>query len=139
MRDATGAVRQFVLGAGLLGRGLGLVLRTPRLFGLGLLPALISGVLYAAALVTLVAFLPRLTGAVTWFADGWASGWHDVLRVLAGTALLGVAGLLGVVTFTAVTLLIGDPFYERISERVEVRFGGVRGQVPVIWWRSIMA
>lgn len=138
MGDPAGAVRQFVLGAGLLGRGLGLVLRTPRLFGLGLLPALISGVLYAAALVTLVAFLPRLTWAVTRFAGGWSSGWHDVLRVLAGMALLGVAGLLGVLTFTAVTLLIGDPFYERISERVEDRFGGVPGDVPVIWWRTLV-
>jgi CysZ protein len=57
------------------------VLRRPRLLGLGLLPALISGVVYVAALITLIAFLPELTGSVTWFADDWASGWHDVLRI----------------------------------------------------------
>ena len=35
-------------------------------------------------------------------------------------------------TFTAVTLLIGDPFYEKISELVEERYGGVPGAVEVV-------
>jgi CysZ protein len=131
-----GAVRQFVLGMSLLGRGVGLVLRTPRLLGLGLLPALIAGALYAAALVSLIIFLPDLSRTVTWFADGWGS-WRDVLRVLGGFALLGAGVLLGVLTFTAVTLLIGDPFYEAISERVEHRYGGVPDAVEVPFWRSL--
>jgi CysZ protein len=121
----------------LLGRGLGLVLRAPRLLGLGLLPALIAGLLYAAALSTLIAFLPELSQTVTWFADDWSTGWRDLLRVLAGTALFGAALLLGVLTFTAVTLLMGDPFYERISELVEARYGGVPNEVEIVWWRSL--
>ena len=131
------AVRQFLTGAGLLGRGLGIVLRSPRLLGLGLIPALISGALYATALFFLIDNLPQLTGAVTWFADDWAQGWRDVMRILAGIGLLGVTGLFGVLTFTAVTLLIGDPFYERISERVEDRFGGVPDQVEVGFWPGL--
>jgi CysZ protein len=122
---------------GLLGRGLGLVLRTPRLLGLGLLPALIAGLLYAGALVALIAFLPELSHAVTGFADDWSVGWRDLLRVLAQIALLGAAVLLGVLAFTAVTLAIGDPFYERISDLVESRYGGVPDEVEVVWWRSI--
>jgi CysZ protein len=132
-----GAVRQFVLGASLLGRGLGLCLRNPRLLGLGILPALIAGVLYAAALATLIVFVDDLAGAVTWFADDWSPGWRDVVRILAGAALVGAGGLLSVLTFTAVTLLIGDPFYEKISELVEKRFGGVPGAVEIVWWRSL--
>jgi CysZ protein len=132
-----GAVRQFVLGMSLLGRGVGLVLRTPRLLGLGLLPALIAGALYAAALVSLIIFLPDLSRTVTWFADGWGASWRDLLRVLGGFALLGAGVLLGVLTFTAVTLLIGDPFYEAISERVEHRYGGVPDAVEVPFWRSL--
>jgi CysZ protein len=132
-----GAVRQFFLGVRLLGRGLGQVARAPRLLGLGLLPALIAGVLYAAALITLIAFLPELSRAVTWFADDWSTGWRDLLRVLAAVALLGAEGLLGVLTFTAVTLLIGDPFYERISRLVEARYGGVPNEVEILWWRSL--
>jgi CysZ protein len=121
----------------LLGRGIGLVLRTPRLLGLGLLPALIAGAFYTAALVTLIIFMPDLSHAVTWFADDWATGWRDLLQVLAGLALLGAVLLLGVLTFTAVTLLIGDPFYEAISARVEHRYGGVPDAVEVPFWRSL--
>jgi CysZ protein len=131
------AVRQFLHGAALLGRGLALVLRHPRLLAIGLIPALISGLLYTVALVVLIDFLPQLTGGVTGFADDWATGWHDLLRVLAGIALLGVAVLLGVLTFTAVTLLIGDPFYERISELVEEQHGGVPDEVEVSFWQSL--
>jgi CysZ protein len=134
--DPAGAARQFVLGASLLGRGLSIVLRRPRMLGLGLLPAVISGLLYAAALIALIRFLPDLARSVTWFADDWA-GWRDLLRILAGLALLGSATLLGVLTFTAVTLLIGDPFYERISGLVEAQYGGVPGGSEVVWWRTL--
>jgi CysZ protein len=134
---ARGAVRQFASGVGLLGRGLSLCLRSPKLLALGILPALIAGVLYAAALVTLVLFVDDLAGVVTWFADDWPAGWRNTVRVGAGLALVGVGGLLSVLTFTAVTLLIGDPFYERISELVESRLGGVAGEVEVPWWRSL--
>jgi CysZ protein len=137
-RDAPlGVVRRFLLGAGLLGRGLGLVLRSPKLLLLGLLPALIAGVVYGIALWVLIDFLPQIAGGVTWFADDWGSGGRDLIRVLAGVAVLGVAVLLGILTFTAVTLAIGDPFYERISELVEDRFGGVPDAVEVSFWRSL--
>ncbi|HET6482492.1 MAG TPA: EI24 domain-containing protein [Actinoplanes sp.] len=130
-------VRQFLGGAGLLGRGLGIVLRSPKLLGLGLLPALISGLLYGTALFFLIDYLPELSRGVTWFADDWAEGGRDAVRIFAGIALLGVSGLLGVLTFTAVTLLVGDPFYERISELVEDQFGGVTGAVEVGFWPSL--
>ncbi|MEU4213897.1 EI24 domain-containing protein [Actinoplanes sp. NPDC026623] len=132
-----GAVRQFATGAGLLGRGVVLVLRNPRMLGLGLLPALISGILYAAALAALIAYVGDLSATVTWFADDWSSAWRDLIRVLAGVALIGFGGLFGVLTFTAVTLLIGDPFYEKISGLVESRLGGVRDEVEVSVARSL--
>ncbi|MBO3740598.1 EI24 domain-containing protein [Actinoplanes flavus] len=135
-RPAT-ALREFFTGAGLLGRGLGLVLGSPRLFLIGLIPALISGVLYTTAMVLLLRFLPDLSAQVTWFADDW-SGWlRGTFRVLGGTAVLGLSVLLGVLTFTAVTLLIGDPFYEKISELVEDRFGGVPEAVNLGFWESL--
>jgi CysZ protein len=129
------AVRQFLLGAGLLGRGLGLCLRSPRMLALGMLPALIAGILYATALILLITHLGSAIEAVTWFADDWSTVWRDLFRVFAGLALIGVAGLLSVLTFTAVTLLIGDPFYEKISGLVEDRFGGIPGgevEVPLL-------
>jgi CysZ protein len=136
--QATGsAARRFAGGAGLLGRGLGLVLRNPRMLGLGLLPALISGALYVAALVTLIVFINDLSAGVTWFADDWSTGWRDLIRIVAGAALLGLSGLIGVLTFTAVTLLVGDPFYEKISGLVEARYGGVPDEVEVSLGRSL--
>ncbi|MEU4421120.1 EI24 domain-containing protein [Actinoplanes sp. NPDC024001] len=130
-------MREFVTGVSLLARGLALVLRNPRLLGLGLLPALLSGVLYTVGLVLLIRFLPDISEQVTWFADDW-SGWlRDTVQVLAGAGVLGLSVLLGVLTFTAVTLLIGDPFYEKISELVEDRFGGVPDEVETSLWRSL--
>jgi CysZ protein len=129
--------RQFLFGASLLGRGLGLVLRSPRLLVIGLVPALISGLLYATALFFLIRYLPGLSRAVTWFADDWTEVLRGLTRVVAGAGLLGVGVLLGILTFTAVTLLIGDPFYEEISEQVEDEFGGVPDEVEVGFWRSL--
>jgi CysZ protein len=113
------------------------VLRNPGMLGLGLLPGLISGVLYLAALAALVAYIGDVSAAVTWFADDWSSVWRDLTRLLAGAALIGLSGLFGVLTFTAVTLLIGDPFYERISGLVERRLGGVPDEVEVSLGRSL--
>jgi CysZ protein len=132
-----GAARQFFVGAGLLGRGLGIILSSPKLLLLGLIPAVITGALYLTALVFLVDYLPDLAATVTWFADDWSELWRGVIRVVGGAGVLGVALLLGILTFTAVTLLIGDPFYERISELVEDRFGGVPDEVEVGFWPSL--
>ncbi len=133
---ATGAA-EFLLGMRLLGRGLALYGRNPRLILLGLIPAVISGLLYVGLFVLLLVYISDLAGAVTWFADGWAAGWRQAARIVAGLGILGLAGLLGALSYTAVTLLIGDPFYERISARIEDRYGGVPDEVTVPWWRSL--
>jgi CysZ protein len=85
---------------------------------------LVTTVVYGAAAGVLLYFLGDLAGAVTWFADSWPAAARTLARVLAGLAILGVAGLVGVVSFTAVALAIGEPFYERISHRVEQWCGG---------------
>ena len=62
-----GAVRQFLTGAGLLGRGLGLVLRSPKLLGLGLLPAADRRHRSTRSPWSLlIDFLPQLSRGVTW-------------------------------------------------------------------------
>ncbi|WBB79011.1 EI24 domain-containing protein [Micromonospora sp. WMMD882] len=134
---AASAVGRFFSGVGLLLRGLNLYARSPRLMLLGVVPALISGAIYLTALGTLVYFIDDVAAWVTLFADDWSTTARNLLRVTAGLALLGVGGLLGVLTFTAVTLVIGDPFYEKISEQVEQRYGGTPGQVEVPFWPSL--
>lgn len=134
---AAGKVGQFLSGIGLLFKGFAIYARQPRLVLLGLVPALITGVLFVAAFATLVYFVDDLAAAVTPFADVWSAGARTAVRLVAGIAFLGLGGLVGVLTFVAVTLVVGDPFYETISERVEDRFGGVPGAVDVPWYRSL--
>lgn len=93
--------------------------RHGRQFGLGLLPGLITLLLYAAALVALALWG---TDFVTWatpFADDWSSPWAGLFRGFLTAVLFALGLLLSVVTFTAVTLLIGQPFYENLSEAVD--------------------
>jgi CysZ protein len=113
------------LGAGVadLGRGFAVWGTSPRLMLLGAVPAALVGVVFAAALVGLVAALPALTAAVTPFAAHWDPTLREGVRVLAGIALLLLVGVLLVLVFTAVVLTVGDPFYERISRAVEARLG----------------
>jgi CysZ protein len=133
----TATARQFFFGVRLLGQGLSLYARTPKLLLLGIIPALISGAVFVGGFVALFVFLDELAAAATWFADGWSAESRSVARVVAGVGIAGVAVFLGVLSFTALTLLIGDPFYEKISERIEHRLGGVPGEVNLPWWRSL--
>ncbi|MGN9810666.1 EI24 domain-containing protein [Micromonospora sp. BQ11] len=134
---STSAVGRFLSGVGLLLRGLGLYVRSPGLMLLGVLPALISAVLFVTAFVLLAYVVDDLAALVTPFADDWSSTARSLVRVIAGLAFLGLGGLLAVVGFTAVTLVIGDPFYEKISERVEERLGGTPGGVELSFWPSL--
>lgn len=129
---------QFVAGLRMLGRGLALYGRSPRLVLLGVLPALIAFALLVVGFVALGYFIGDIARAVTWFADGWTSWARDLARVLAGIAVLGVAALLAIIGFTAFTLAIGDPFYEKIAEEVDDRCGGLRGAVDLPWWRELL-
>ncbi|TDB78856.1 EI24 domain-containing protein [Micromonospora sp. KC721] len=133
----TGAVGRFFAGVGLLLRGLGLYVRSPGLMLLGVVPALISGALFVTAFATLAYFVEDLAAWVTPFADDWPTSTRSLTRVIAALAFLGLGGLLAVVSFTAVTLVLGDPFYEKLSERVEERLGGTPGAVEVPFWASL--
>lgn len=132
-----GVAAQFISGVGLFLRGVAMYARSPGLVLLGIVPALISGALFVGAYATLAYFVTDLAEWATPFADDWSPGLRNVTRIVAGLALLGLGGLLSVLTFTAVTLVIGDPFYEKISERVEERYGGVPGEVEIPWYRSL--
>lgn len=127
----------FGSGVGLLFKGLAIYGRSPKLVLLGMVPAVISGTLYLAGLGALIYFSADLAALITPFADDWSAWARDGVRLIAGLALLGLGGLLGVLTFTAITLVIGDPFYEQISERVEARLGGVPDEIELPWWRSL--
>ncbi len=119
------AVQEFVAGAGLLGRGLGLIARRPRLFGLGAIPPAITSLVFIGVLVAMITQLERLVGWLTPFADDWSPGAASLIRLLVGVALVAGLVLIMVITFTALTLAIGSPIYDKLSESVEREFGPV--------------
>lgn len=120
-----GFVGELVVGAGLLGRGLRLIARQPRLFLLGAIPPLITSVIFTGLLVALIMELDPAVDWLTPFADGWARGLATAIRVLVGAALVSGAVLLMVISFTTLTLALGSPLYDKLSESVEASFGEV--------------
>ncbi|MFF0444999.1 EI24 domain-containing protein [Streptomyces sp. NPDC004609] len=131
-------MRDLAVGFGYLMKGQRWVLGHGRWFGFGLLPGLLTLVLYVGALIGLGYGADDL---VEWstssFADDWPSPWlgifHGVLTALTFTFGLFVA----VVTFTAVTLLIGQPFYESLSEQVDRSEGGRVPRSGLPLWREL--
>jgi CysZ protein len=127
---------EVVQGLGLFARGAVTVLRSPRLLLLGAVPALIVSLFYVAALITLVVWLPDLAVGITPFADGWSDGARTTAQVAAGAAIAGAAAAVAVVTFVAVTLVVGGPFYERLSEIVDDELGAPP-PLATSWTRSV--
>lgn len=116
-------MRDFTTGFGYVGKGLRWAAGNGRSWALGLVPALIALVLYAAALAALAYWAGDIAVWATPFADDWDSPWQGLLRGLfVALLLLGGIGF-ALLTFTAVALLIGDPFYEALSGRVEESAG----------------
>jgi CysZ protein len=133
-----GVVQDFFRGTVMLLRGLKLYGTNPRLILLGLLPALITGVVFIGLYVLLIIFADNLANAVTPFADGWSSFARGTVRGFAEIAFLGSGALIAILLFTATTLVVGDPFYEKISELVEERESGHKTEFPELpWWRSL--
>ncbi|WP_119696276.1 EI24 domain-containing protein [Microbacterium halotolerans] len=116
-------MRGFWRGVRTLFDGFGWWRQAPGAMALGLVPAVIVAALATAAIVTLAAFAPALVSALTPFADGWHPFWAGALRVAIGLALVAGTAVAAAVTFTAVTLAVGEPFYERIWRSVESAAG----------------
>jgi uncharacterized protein involved in cysteine biosynthesis len=128
------ALRDVVTGVAYLARGLGWTARHPRWWLFGLIPALIALVLYILAFVLLVVYVGDLAEAATPFADRWSEGPRQTVRFIAGLGIVGAGAFVAVITFTALTLLIGEPFYERLAVRVEESAGGAPPEpdVPIV-------
>lgn len=135
--EGAGAIRRFFAGVGFLGRGLARWGTTPRLMLLGTIPALIVGLACSAGIVVLALNLRGLVVSSTPFASSWLEPWQTLVRIAIGAAIVGLAVLLIVVTFTALTLAIGDQFYERVWRAVENQLGGLPPGSPRSWTSGV--
>lgn len=131
-------------GVRLLGRGFGVYARSPKLLLLGLIPAVLSLMVVIGALAVLVVYIDSLGTALTWFAADWPAAVRRIVLGLAELAIVLVAVLVAVFTYTALTLVIGDPFYEVISKQVDEgaaasseAVGGGPAPVEIPWYRSL--
>ncbi|MER7763572.1 EI24 domain-containing protein [Streptomyces sp. NPDC097619] len=130
MRDLLGGFRYLLAGQRwVAGHG--------RWLGFGLLPGLVSLVLYAAALIGLFQGADSLTAWATPFADDWSDPWLGLFRGLLTALVIALGLFLSVITFTAVTLLIGQPFYESLSEQVDLAEGGHAPESGLPLWREL--
>lgn len=90
---------------------------------LGLVPAIIAVVVLAAALAPLLFNLPTVSTWLTPFADGWDELWLTLFRSAVSVVIAVAALAAASAVFSALTLTIGDPFYQRIWHVVEVDLG----------------
>ncbi len=120
-----------------LAKGQRWVGRERRQWGFGLLPGLITLVGYAAAIVVLALRADDVVAWATPFADGWGSPWLGLFRGALTAVFFGGSLLLALISFTAVTLLVGQPFYESLSERVDRSEGGDAPESGLPLWQDL--
>lgn len=137
MRSAGQGLSGVAAGARSFAAGLGWVARNPRWWLFGLVPALLAMVLYVVAFVLLALNVAELTRFFTPFAEGWHEGLRGTFRFLVGVLIFAVGLLLAIKTYVSITLAIGDPFYEKLSEQVERDLGGLPEAPDVPLWRSV--
>ncbi|MGH3097697.1 MAG: EI24 domain-containing protein [Streptosporangiales bacterium] len=126
-----------VLGVRFLVRGIGFVARRPRLWLLGLLPALVTFAGLVALLTLLGVFVADIAAWATPFADGWSDWARDLTRVVLAVAVMVGAAFVALLLFVSLTLLVGQPFYERISRAVDAEFGDAPVEPEEPWHAAV--
>jgi CysZ protein len=134
---AAGVVSEFFSGFATLFRGFAWWKRRPGLMLLGLLPALIVAVGIIALILVIATNAEAIVAFVTPFANAWDPGWARLFRVIVAISLLIGFVVLAAFTFTGLTLLIGDWFYERIWRAVETELGGMPPEHQTGFWRAL--
>ncbi|MEV6776156.1 EI24 domain-containing protein [Streptomyces syringium] len=130
-------MRDLVAGMTYLAKGQRWVGRNRKQWGFGLLPGLITLVGYAGAMTALVLYADDVVGWATPFADGWGSPWLGLFRGGLTVLFFGGSLLLALISFTAVTLLVGQPFYESLSEKVDLSEDGSVHESGLPLWREL--
>ncbi|MFP7760542.1 EI24 domain-containing protein [Marisediminicola sp. LYQ85] len=132
-----GVAQEFFAGVRMLGRGLAMWSTAPRLMIMGALPALVVAVVFVVLFVVLAVNVTAIAEWLTPFARGWGEALEFAAVTLVSVGIVVIAGLALVYTFTALTLLVGDVFYEKIWASVETRLGGGPAAETPGFWRSL--
>ncbi|WP_336213712.1 EI24 domain-containing protein [Nonomuraea sp. LPB2021202275-12-8] len=125
------SLRDFASGVGFFMQGVSWAARNGRWWLFGLIPALIAFAVYVAALILLGTNASTLAELLTPFADSWS--WREFFRGTVAVALFLGGLALAVLTFAALTLVIGEPFYEKLSARADA----LHHAEEQPWWRTL--
>lgn len=130
-------MRELLTGMRLLADGQRWAMRHRRDWRFGMVPAFVTLVGYVLALVALAVWADDLVGWATPFADHWAAPWLGLFRGLLTAVVIGGGLLLALISFTAVTLLVGQPFYEALAARVDLAEGGAPQEPDRSLWQEL--
>jgi CysZ protein len=128
----------FWFGVGLLRRGFRTWRTDPGIMVLGLVPGVISTVLIGVLVATFAINLDPITRWLASFADGWPDVLQQLVQALVAIGLIWAIGLTIVYGFTGFTLLIGQPFFEAISWRIDEPLGAVPAAPGRPWFPALV-
>ena len=115
-------------------RGFAFWRRRPGVMAKGLIPAAIVFTGVVIALIIVGFNLPTLVRWLTPFDDTWPEPWPSLIEAGVGLILMVVLIILAAVTFTGITLAVGEPFYARIWREVEASAGHeITETGPGVW------
>lgn len=134
---AAGVVGEFFTGFATLFRGFAWWRRRPDLMLLGLVPAAIVAAGLVAVGVLIIGGGEGFVGWLTPFADPWDPTLRTLFRVALALGLLAGFIVVAAFGFTALTLILGDWFYERIWRAVEQQLGGLDEISEPGFWRGV--
>ena len=134
-----GTARRALAGARYVPRGIAVFAKSPSLWVLGLLPPFLALVIVVFLAILVGVYVDDLVLWATPFADApsWSPAWRTAVRVSFGIGIFVGYVLLAVISFAAVTNLIGQPFFEMISDRIEQRLGNAPVETETPWWRTL--
>jgi CysZ protein len=128
----------FWFGVGLLRRGFRMWRSEPGVMVLGLIPGVISAVLVGALVATFAINLDPITRWVASFANGWPDVLQQFVQAVVAIGLIWAIGLTIVYGFTGFTLLIGQPFFEAVSRRIDDPLGAVPAAPGRPWFVALV-
>lgn len=126
-------IQEFIHGFRTLLRGFGYWSRNPRRMAISAIPALIVGVVMFALLIWIGTSSYDWATGLTPFASGWAAYASAALRALVAGAIVVGSGFLMVISYAALTLLVGQPFFEKVWRDAERDLGGARFVEMSLW------
>jgi CysZ protein len=94
-------------------------------------------VLLIGAFIAMLYYLNDVVDFVTPYMNSWPAIFRDGARLLSSIGI-GIGWvILSYLGYIELTLIVGQPFYEAISKRVEADLGAVAGEVNVSFFKTL--